>query len=88
MDQEDSLKRGMGTHSSILGWEMLWAEEPGRCNSQKQPRDSTTTVKIFIEFVTVLLLFYVLVFGAVSHVGSQFPTLGSNSHSLHRKVRS
>ena len=27
--QEDSLKKGMATHSSILGWRISWAEEPG-----------------------------------------------------------
>ena len=27
---EDSLEKGMATHSSILGWRILWTEEPGR----------------------------------------------------------
>ena len=26
---EDPLKKEMATHSSILAWEMPWAEEPG-----------------------------------------------------------
>ena len=26
---EDSLEKGMETHSSILAWEILWTEEPG-----------------------------------------------------------
>ena len=26
---EDSLEKEMATHSSILPWEILWAEEPG-----------------------------------------------------------
>ena len=29
LDQEDSLKEGMGTHSSILAWRIPWTEEPG-----------------------------------------------------------
>ena len=29
--QEDSLE--MSTHSSILGWEIPWTEEPGRLQS-------------------------------------------------------
>ena len=27
---EDSLEKGMATHSSILAWRILWTEEPGR----------------------------------------------------------
>ena len=33
-----------------------------------------TIFKVFIEFVAVLLPFYVLVFLALRHVGSYFPT--------------
>ena len=29
LGQEDSLKEGMGTHSSILAWRIPWTEEPG-----------------------------------------------------------
>ena len=31
--QEDPLEKGMATHSSILAWEILWTEEPGRLQS-------------------------------------------------------
>ena len=27
---EDPLEKEMATHSSILAWEILWTEEPGR----------------------------------------------------------
>ena len=27
--QEDSLEKGMATHSSILAWRIKWKEEPG-----------------------------------------------------------
>ena len=27
---EDPLEKDMATHSSILAWEIRWAEEPGR----------------------------------------------------------
>ena len=37
-------------------------------------------LKVFIEFVTILLLFYVLV---RRHVGSSFPDQGLNLHLLH-----
>ena len=29
LDWEDPLEEGMATHSSILSWKILWAEEPG-----------------------------------------------------------
>jgi len=29
LDWEDSLKEEMAIHSSILSWEIPWAEEPG-----------------------------------------------------------
>ena len=28
--REDSLEKGMATHSSILSWRIPWTEEPGR----------------------------------------------------------
>ena len=27
---EDPLEKGMGIHSSMLAWRILWTEEPGR----------------------------------------------------------
>ena len=30
---EDPLKKGMVTHFSIIAWEILWTEEPGRLQS-------------------------------------------------------
>ena len=30
LSQEDPLEKDMATHSSILAWEILWTEEPGR----------------------------------------------------------
>ena len=29
LGQEDSLGKGMATHSSILAWRIPWTEEPG-----------------------------------------------------------
>ena len=40
LGQEDPLEKGMGTHSSILAWEILWTEDPGglqSMGSQKSP---------------------------------------------------
>ena len=33
LGQEDPLKKGMATHSSILAWEIPWTEEPGGLQS-------------------------------------------------------
>ena len=33
LGQEDSLEKEMATHSSILAWRILWAEEPGGLQS-------------------------------------------------------
>ena len=30
LGQEDSLEKGITTHSSILAWRIPWTEEPGR----------------------------------------------------------
>ena len=30
LGQEDPLQKEMGIHCSILAWEILWTEEPGR----------------------------------------------------------
>ena len=35
---EDPLEKGKATHSSILAWEMLWREEPGRLQSMELQR--------------------------------------------------
>ena len=36
LGQEDSLGKEMATHSSVLGWEIPWAEEPGRLQFMEQ----------------------------------------------------
>ena len=35
---EDSLVKEMATHSSILAWQILWTEEPGRLHSMGSQR--------------------------------------------------
>ena len=35
---EDPLEEGMATHSSILAWRDLWAEEPGGLQSMGSQR--------------------------------------------------
>ena len=38
LGQEDSLKKEMATHSSILTWKILWTEEPTRLQSMGSHR--------------------------------------------------
>ena len=38
LGQEDSLEKGMATHSSILGWRILWTEEPDGLQSMRSQR--------------------------------------------------
>jgi len=38
LSQEDSLEKGMATHSSILAWWIPWTEEPGRLQSMGSQR--------------------------------------------------
>ena len=33
LDREDPMRKGMSRHSSMLPWEVLWTEEPGRLQS-------------------------------------------------------
>ena len=35
---EESLEKGMATHSSILAWEIPWTEEPGGLQSVRSQR--------------------------------------------------
>ena len=35
---EDPLEESIATHSSILAWEILWTEEPGRLQSMGSRR--------------------------------------------------
>ena len=34
LGQEDSMEKGMVTHSRILAWRIPWTEEPGRLQSR------------------------------------------------------
>ena len=38
LGQEDSLEKGMATHSSILAWQIPWTEEPGGLQSKGSQR--------------------------------------------------
>ena len=38
LGREDSLEKGMSTHSSILAWRIPWTEESGRLQSMGSQR--------------------------------------------------
>ena len=41
LGQEDSLEKGMATHSSILVWKITWTEEPGGLQSMSSQESKT-----------------------------------------------
>ena len=48
LGQEDPLKEGMATHSSVLAWRIPWTEEPSRLQSiglQRVGHDLVTKTK-------------------------------------------
>ena len=58
LGQEDPLENGVATHSSILAWEILWTEEPGRLQTTESQRvghnratqHSTQPAVVFLVF--------------------------------------
>ena len=46
LGQEDSLEKGMATHSSILAWRSLWTEEPGGLQPMGSQKSLTTTERL------------------------------------------
>ena len=41
LGQEDPLKKGVATHSSILAWRIPWTEEPGGLQSMGHKESDT-----------------------------------------------
>ena len=44
LGREDTLEKGMVTHSSILAWKIPWTEEPGGLQSMGSKELDTTEV--------------------------------------------
>ena len=42
LGQEDTLEKGIATHSSILAWRILWTEEPRGLQSMARKESDTT----------------------------------------------
>ena len=49
LGQEDSLKKEMATHSSILAWKIPWTEEPGRLQYMGH-KESDMTEQLHFHF--------------------------------------
>ena len=43
LGQEDSLEKGMATHSNILAWRIPWTEEPSVLQSMESQKELDTT---------------------------------------------
>jgi len=41
--EDPLIRKGNATHSSILDWEIPWAEEPGQATDHGVAKDSDTT---------------------------------------------
>ena len=50
LDREDPLEKEMATHSSILAWNIPWAEECVRLHSPWGHRESDTTEPLHFLF--------------------------------------
>ena len=49
LDGEDSLEKGMATHSSILAWRILQTDEPGGLQSMGcKESDTTEQLSLFL----------------------------------------
>ena len=46
LDWEDSLEKGMATHTSILAWRIPWTEEPGRVYNPWGCKELDTTEQL------------------------------------------
>ena len=50
------LEKEMATHSSILVWEILWTEEPGRLQSMGSQNRHDLTLNSNVSLITEILL--------------------------------
>ena len=55
LGQEDPLKKGMATHSSILAWRISWTEEPGGIQSMGLQRVKHNLITNTFAFTLKLL---------------------------------
>ena len=56
LGQEDSLEKGMATHSSIPAWRISWTEEPCGLQSMGSQRVGCDTVTFTFSYILVTVL--------------------------------
>ena len=66
LDWEDSMEKGMATHSNILAWENPWTEEPGgpKSTGSQRIRHNWVTDTHFISWSNIqtrVYMFYIYV---------------------------
>ena len=64
LGQENTLEKGMATHSNILAWKIPWTEEPGGLQSKQWQRvglDSTTKHRAQHYFTCFFKKFEILI---------------------------
>ena len=72
---EDSLEKGMSTHSSILAWRIPWTEEPGRLSKwDRRELDMTEQLSFhFLHHFEALVISHVQFFATLWTVLCQTP---------------
>ena len=59
LSSEDTLEKGMATHSSILAWRILWTEEPGWTTVHGVTKNQTRLSGLFkLVHQTAVLAFF------------------------------
>jgi len=63
LDQEESLEKGLATHSSVLAWKILWTEEPGGLQSMgSQKLDKTEQLTLSLLHIHTCICTYVYIY--------------------------
>ena len=59
LGQEDTLEKGMATHSSVLAWRIPWIEESGRLQSMGHKElDTAKQLTLLLSFTLFIFTFF------------------------------
>ena len=79
LNQEESLEKGLATHSSVLAWKIAWTEEPGglqSMGSQKLGHDwATNTFTFAYTYMYMYVCIYIYIYYIHTHIYSLFQIL-------------